>query len=102
TNFALIPAVGMVSMGGGRKPAVRIQANRTALAGNDLSLEDLRTALGQANVDQAKGSIDGPRQSFTIGANDQLLSAADYRSVIVAYRQGAPVRLQDVANVIDG
>src|SRR5262249_61802890 len=90
TNFALIPAVGMVSMGGGRKPAGRIQANPTALAGNDLSPEDLRTALGQANVDQAKGSIDGPRQSFTIGANDQLLSAADYRSVIVAYRRGAP------------
>jgi multidrug efflux pump len=100
-KIAQLPGVGMVSIGGGQKPAVRIQANPTALAGNDLSLEDLRTALGQANVDQAKGSIDGPRQSFTIGANDQLLSAADYRSVIVAYRQGAPVRLQDVANVID-
>src|SRR5499433_4282197 len=101
-KIAQLPGVGMVSIGGGQKPAVRIQANPTALAGNDLSLEDLRTALGQANVDQAKGSIDGPRQSFTIGANDQLLSAADYRSVIVAYRRGAPVRLQDVANVIDG
>src|SRR5262249_26885843 len=92
-KIAQLPGVGMVSTGGGQKPAVRIQANPTALAGNDLSLEDLRTALGQANVDQAKGSIDGPRQSFTIGANDQLLSAADYRSVIVAYRRGAPVRL---------
>jgi multidrug efflux pump len=101
-KISQLPGVGMVSIGGGQKPAVRIQANPTALAGNDLSLEDLRTALAQANVDQAKGSIDGSRQSFTIGANDQLLTAADYRSVIVAYRGGAPVRLQDVANVVDG
>jgi multidrug efflux pump len=101
-KIAQLPGVGMVSIGGGQKPAVRIQANPTALAGNRLSLEDLRAGLAQANVDQAKGSIDGARQSFTIGANDQLLSVEDYRSVIVAYRDGAPVRVRDVATVIDG
>src|SRR6266567_3986929 len=67
-----------------------------------LSLEDLRATLGQANVDQAKGVLEGPRQSFTIGSNDQLLSSADYKNVILAYRNGAPVRLTDVATVIDG
>jgi multidrug efflux pump len=96
-----LPGVGMVSIGGGQKPAVRIQANPTALASYGLSLEDLRTALGQANVNLAKGSIDGARQSFTIGANDQLLSSDGYKPVIVAYRDGAPVRLSDVATVID-
>src|SRR5437868_11475540 len=74
--------VGLVSISGGQQPAVRIQANPTALASQGLSLEDLRTALGAANVDQAKGVIDGPRQSFTLGANDQLLSSAQYNSVI--------------------
>ena len=72
---------------------MRIQANPAALASYGMSLEDLRVALGQANVDQAKGNFDGPRQSFTIGANDQLLSSEDYRPLIVAYRNGAPVRL---------
>ena len=77
-KISQLTGVGLVSIAGGQKPAVRIQANPTALAGYGLSLEDLRTALGTANVDQAKGSISGPRQSFTIGANDQLLSSADY------------------------
>ncbi len=94
--------VGLVTISGGQKPAVRIQANPTALASNGLSLEDVRTSLAQANVDQAKGVLDGPRQSFTIGANDQLTSSNQYQSVIIAYRNGAPVRLSDVANVIDG
>ncbi|HZR31230.1 MAG TPA: multidrug efflux RND transporter permease subunit [Terriglobales bacterium] len=94
--------VGLVTISGGQKPAVRIQANPTALASNGLSLEDVRTSLAQANVDQAKGVLDGPRQSFTIGANDQLTSSNQYQSVIIAYRNGAPVRLADVANVIDG
>jgi multidrug efflux pump len=101
-KISQVPGVGMVSIGGGQKPAVRIQANPTALASYHLSLEDLRTALAQANVDLAKGSIDGQRQSFTVGANDQLLSSEGYKPVIVAYRGGAPVRLSDVANVIDG
>src|SRR5258708_4363296 len=101
-KISQLPGVGMVSIGGGQKPAVRIQANPPALATYHLSLEDIRAALAQANVDLAKGAIDGLRQSFTVGANDQLLSSEDYKPVIVAYRGGAPVRLSDVANVIDG
>ena len=101
-KISQLPGVGLVSISGGQKPAVRIQANPTALASYDLSLEDIRTALGLANVDQAKGVIDGPRQSFTIGANDQLNSSFDYRPLVVAYRKGAAVRLSDVATVIDG
>ncbi|HTM87134.1 MAG TPA: multidrug efflux RND transporter permease subunit [Terriglobales bacterium] len=101
-KISQLPGVGLVSISGGQKPAVRIQANPTALASYGLSLEDLRTALAAANVDQAKGQLDGHRQSFTIGANDQLLSSADYHSIIVAYRNGAPVRVSDVAAVVDG
>ncbi len=97
-----LPGVGLVSISGGQKPAVRIQANPTALASYGLSLEDLRTVLGQANVDQAKGVLDGQRQAYTINANDQLFSSEEYRDVIVASKNGAPVRLSDVANVIDG
>jgi multidrug efflux pump len=101
-KISQLSGVGLVSISGGQKPAVRIQANPTALAFHGLSLEDLRTALGQANVDQAKGVIDGPRQAFTLGANDQLVSSNQYRPLIIAYRNGAPVRLSDVATVIDG
>ena len=101
-KISQLPGVGLVSISGGQKPAVRIQANPTALASNGLSLEDVRTALAAANVDQAKGVLDGPRQSFTIGANDQLLSSAQYNSIIIAYRNGAAVRLSDVATAIDG
>jgi multidrug efflux pump len=97
-----LPGVGLVSISGGQKPAVRIQANPTALASNGLSLEDLRTVLGQANVDQAKGVLDGPRQSYTINANDQLFSSDEYRNVIIASKNGASIRLSDVAHVIDG
>ena len=100
-KISQLTGVGLVSIAGGQKPAVRIQANPTALAGYGLSLEDIRTALGTANVDQAKGSISGARQAFTIGDNDQLLSSADYAKVIVAYRNGSPVRLSDVANSVD-
>jgi len=100
-KISQLPGVGMVSISGGQKPAVRIQANPTALAHYGLSLEDLRTAIAAANVNQAKGNFDGPQQAYTIGANDQLLSSANYRPVIVAYRNGAPVRLTDVAEVID-
>jgi multidrug efflux pump len=101
-KISQLTGVGLVSISGGQKPAVRIQANPTALASYGLSLEDLRTALASANVNQAKGQLDGHRQSFTIGANDQLLSSADYQPIIVAYRNGAPVRVSDVATVVDG
>ncbi len=101
-KISQLPGVGLVSISGGQKPAVRIQANPTALASYGLSLEDLRAALAQANVDQAKGVIDGQRQSYTIGANDQLFSSDQYKPIVVAYHNGAPVRLSDVANVVDG
>jgi multidrug efflux pump len=101
-KISQLPGVGLVTISGGQKPAVRIQANPTALASYGLSLEDLRSALGTANVNQAKGVLDGPRQQFSIGANDQLISADSYRNVIVAYRNGGPIRLTDVANVVDG
>ena len=100
-KISQLSGVGLVSINGGQKPAVRIQANPMALAGYGLSLEDIRTALGTANVDQAKGSLSGARQSFTIGANDQLLTSVDYAKVIIAYRNGSPVRLSDVADSID-
>jgi multidrug efflux pump len=101
-KISQLPGVGLVSISGGQRPAVRIQANPTALASYGLSLEDVRTAMATANVNQAKGTFEGPHQAFTIGANDQLLSSVGYRSVIIAYRNGAPVRLSDVATVIDG
>ncbi len=100
-KISQLPGVGLVSISGGQKPAVRIQANPTALASYGLSLEDIRTALAAANVNQAKGTLDGPRQSFTIGANDQLDSSAQYNSVVVAYKNGAPVRLSDIATAVD-
>ena len=100
-KISQLSGVGLVSISGGQKPAVRVRANPTALAANGLGLEDVRAALAAANVDQAKGVIDGPRQAFTIGANDQLLSSSQYNSVIIAYRNGAPVRLSDVANAVD-
>jgi multidrug efflux pump len=100
-KISQLPGVGLVSISGGQKPAVRIQANPTALASYGMSLEDLRTALAAANVNQAKGVLDGPRQSFTIGANDQLNSSSQYNNVVVAYKDGAPVRLSDVAAAVD-
>ncbi len=101
-KISQLPGVGLVSISGGQRPAVRVQADPTALASYGLSLEDLRAVLSQANVNQAKGNLEGPRQSFTIGANDQLLTGPEYRSIVVAYRNGAPVRLSDVADVVDG
>src|SRR5215813_1135165 len=100
-KISQLPGVGLVSISGGQKPAVRIQANPTALAAHGLGLEDMRAALAAANVDQAKGVLDGPRQSYTIGANDQLLSSEQYNSIVIAYRNGAPVRLSDVATAVD-
>ncbi len=100
-KISQLPGVGLVTISGGEKPAVRVQANPTALASFGLSLEDVRAALAAANVDQAKGSIDGPRQAFTIGANDQIFDSSQYNPVIVGYKNGAPVRVQDIATVID-
>jgi len=100
-KISQLPGVGLVSISGGQKPAVRIQANPMALASYDLSLEDVRSALAAANVDQAKGVLDGPRQAFTIGANDQLTSSKQYNQVVIAYRNGAPVRLSDIATAVD-
>jgi len=100
-KISQLPGVGLVSISGGQRPAVRIHANPTALAAYGLTLEDLRTVISAANVNQAKGSFDGPRQSYNIGANDQLFTSAEYRPLIVAYRNGAPVRLSDVADAID-
>ncbi len=100
-KISQLPGVGLVSISGGQKPAVRIQANPTAMAAYGLNLEDLRTAIVAANVNQAKGTFDGTHQAYQIGANDQLLSSTDYRPMIVAYRNGAPVKLADVANVVD-
>jgi len=100
-KISQLPGVGLVTLSGGQKPAVRIQANPTALAAYDLSLEDLRVAIAQANVNQAKGNFEGRTQAYTIGANDQLLSSEEYRGLVVAYRNGAPVRLSDVAEVRD-
>src|SRR5947209_19128762 len=100
-KISQLPGVGLVSISGGQKPAVRVQVNPTALSSYGLTLEDVRTAIVQANVNQAKGSFDGPRQLYAIAANDQLLSSDQYRPLVVAYRNGAPVRLSDVATVID-
>ena len=100
-KISQLPGVGLVSISGGQKPAVRIQANPTQLASYGLNLEDIRSAITAANVNQAKGNFDGPHQSFQIGANDQLLSSADYKSLIVAYRNGAPVQLSAVAIIKD-
>ncbi len=96
-----LPGVGLVSISGGQKPAVRIQANPTQLASYGLNIEDVRTALTATSLDAAKGSFDGPYQSYQIGANDQLLTANDYKDVVVAYKNGAPVMLSKVANIIE-
>jgi multidrug efflux pump len=100
-KISQLPGVGLVTISGGQKPAVRVQANPSALASYGLSLEDLRTGLAAANTDQAKGNLQGPQQSYSIGANDQIFASADYKPVIVAYRNGAPIRVSDVARVVD-
>jgi multidrug efflux pump len=98
-KLSQLAGVGLVSISGGQKPAVRIDANPTALASYGLSLEDLRSAILAANVNQAKGNFDGAHQAYQIGANDQLISAEEYKPLIVAYRNGSPVKLSDVATV---
>ncbi len=100
-KMSQLPGVGLVSISGGQKPAVRIQANPTAMASYGLNLEDLRTAIVAANVNQAKGNFDGARQGYQIGANDQLLSSGDYAPLVIAYKNGAPVKLTDIATILD-
>jgi multidrug efflux pump len=100
-KLSQVDGVGLVTIEGGQKPAVRIQVNPAAIAALGLSLEDVRAVIGTANVDMPKGNLDGPRQAFAIGADDQILSAESYAALIVAYKNGSPVRLGDVAQVID-
>ena len=100
-KISQMTGVGLVTLSGGQRPAVRVQANPKALAANNLSMEDVRTAIAAANVNAAKGSFDGPERAYTIDANDQLQSAAEYKKVVVAYRNGAPVYLSNVADVIE-
>ena len=101
-KLSQLSGVGLVSISGGQKPAVRIQANPTELSSYGLNLEDLRTSLTQASVNQALGNFDGPHQDYQINSNDQLVTSDDYRKIVVAYRNGAPVMLKDVAKVVDG
>jgi multidrug efflux pump len=101
-KISQLPGVGLVSLSGGQRPAVRIQANPEALAAYGLNLDDLRTTISNENVNTPKGSFDGPTRSSTINANDQLTGADAYNDIIVAYKNGAPVRLSDVAQVING
>jgi multidrug efflux pump len=101
-KISQLTGVGLVTISGGQKPAVRIQANPVALSSYGINLEDVRTALSQTSVNAAKGNFDGPRQDYQIDANDQLVTSKDYRNVVVAYRNGAPVMLTDVASIVDG
>jgi multidrug efflux pump len=101
-KISQVTGVGLVSINGAQKPAVRVQADPSALAGTGLGLEDLRLALVAANVNQPKGNLDGPRQNFTLATNDQLDSASSFEPLIIAYKGGAPIRLSDVAQVEDG
>jgi multidrug efflux pump len=101
-KISQLPGVGLVSISGGQKPSIRIQSNPMALGSLGLNLDDVRSSIAAANVDQAKGSLDGKRQSYIISANDQLLTAGQYRELVVAYRDGAPVKLSSVATIVDG
>ncbi len=101
-KLSQLNGVGLVSISGGQKPAVRIRVNPSALSSYGIDLETVRTALTQASVNAAKGNFDGPRQDYQIDSNDQLISSADYRTVVVAYRNGSPVMLTDIAEIIDG
>ena len=101
-KISQIDGVGLVTLSGGQRPAVRIQANPTALASYGMSLEDLRSAIVNANVNGSKGSFDGPTRSYTIDANDQLKSADAYRNIVIAFKDGAPVHLSDIADIVDG
>jgi multidrug efflux pump len=101
-KLSQLSGVGLVSISGGQKPAVRIQVNPVALSSHGLNLEDVRTALVQSSVNSAKGNFDGPRQDYQIDANDQINTADDYNNVVISYSNGAPVFVKDVANVVNG
>jgi multidrug efflux pump len=101
-RLSQLAGVGLVSISGGQKPAVRIQVNPVALSSHGLNMEDVRTALTQASVNSAKGNFDGPRQDYQIDANDQLTNADQYKDVVISYSNGAPVFVKDVANVVNG
>ncbi|GAB2530679.1 efflux RND transporter permease subunit [Simplicispira piscis] len=100
-RLSQVPGVGLVAVAGGRRPAVRIQVNPATLAGLGFTLDDVRTAIAAANVRQAKGGFDGPDRASSIDANDQLQSAAEYRNLVLAFRNGAPIRLADIASTVD-
>ena len=100
-KISQVTGVGLVTLQGGQRPAVRIQANTEALAANGLGLDTLRSAITAANANSAKGSFDGPARASTIDANDQLRSAQDYRSLVISYKNGRPIALTDVADVVD-
>jgi multidrug efflux pump len=101
-KISQLPGIGLVSISGGQRPAVRVQADTRKLAAYGLNIDDLRTTLGNANVNTPKGNFDGPARAYTINANDQLQSADQYKDLIIAYKNGSPVKLSDVATVIDG
>jgi len=101
-RLSQLPGVGLVSLAGGQRPAVRIQVNPSALAANGLSMASIRTAIGTANVNMPKGSFDGPTRAIMLDANDQMRSVAEYRALILAWKDGAPLRLGDVATIEDG
>ena len=100
-KISQVGGVGLVSLSGGQRPAVRIQVDTQALASYGLGVDTLRTAIGNANANGAKGSFDGPTRAYTINANDQLTTADDYRNLVVAYKNGAPIRISNVADVVD-
>src|SRR5690349_21860400 len=100
-KISQVPGVGLVTLSGGQRSAVRVQVNPRAAASAGLSLEDVRSAINAANVNQAKGSFDGPARAYTIDANDQLRSPEEYRQIVVAYKNGAPVYLTDFADVVE-
>ncbi len=101
-KISQVSGVGLVTINGGQKPAVRVQVDPQALAGTNLTLEDIRSALVTSNVNQAKGNLDGRRQDWTLATNDQLDKAASFKPIVVAWKNGSPIRLADVANVTDG
>ena len=101
-KISQIPGVGLVGVGGQQKAAVRIQVDPQALAARGINLEDVRTVLGQANVDLAKGTLNSPTNTYTLNTNDQLLQPEPYNSLIVAYQNGSPVRVSDIGRAIDG
>ncbi|MBC8058311.1 MAG: efflux RND transporter permease subunit, partial [Rhizobiales bacterium] len=101
-KIAQVSGVGLVTLGGSQRPAVRIQADTNALAAVGIGLDTLRSAISAANANSAKGGFDGPTRAYTINANDQLVTAAEYRNLIVAWKNGAPIRMTDVARVVDG